>query len=178
MTKIYVYIYLYIFLAALNIQRGRDHSIASYNDARVECGMNPLPDTFEGNVESSGFPIMKSTHSNNTFDDNDNAEGSGFPIMNSTHSNNTFDDNDNAESSGFPIMNSTHSNNTFHDGNLAPSELPKAHWDQFKNLYESPKDIELFSAGMSEIPVTGGIVGPTFACIIARQFNRLKYSDR
>ena len=155
MTKIYVYIYLYIFLAALNIQRGRDHSIASYNDARVECGMNPLPDTFEGNVESSGFPIMKSTHSNNTFDDNDNAEGSGFPIMNSTHS-----------------------NNTFHDGNLAPSELPKAHWDQFKNLYESPKDIELFSAGMSEIPVTGGIVGPTFACIIARQFNRLKYSDR
>ena len=155
MTKIYVYIYLYIFLAALNIQRGRDHSIASYNDARVECGMNPLPDTFEDNVEPSGFPIMKSTHSNNTFDDNDNAE-----------------------SSGFPIMNSTHSNNTFHDGNLAPSELPKAHWDQFKNLYESPKDIELFSAGMSEIPVTGGIVGPTFACIIARQFNRLKYSDR
>ena len=99
-----------IFVAALNVQRGRDHSIASYNDVREECNLNPLPETF--------------------------------------------------------------------DDNFRPSELPKHFWDVFKQLYTSPKDIELFSAGMSESPVTGGIVGPTFACIIAKQFTKLKYNDR
>ena len=101
---------LYLFAASLNIQRGRDHAIASYDDVRQVCNLNQLPETW--------------------------------------------------------------------DDDLRPPELPQRQWDQFKSLYESPKDIELFPAGMSETSTTGGIVGPTFACIIGRQFKKLKYNDR
>ena len=96
--------------AALNIQRGRDHGIASYDDVRKVCNLEPLPETW--------------------------------------------------------------------DDDKRPLELPEEQWELFKGLYTSPKDIELFPAGMSEISETDGIVGPTFACIIGQQFKKLKYSDR
>merc|ERR1712142_31970 len=49
--------------------------------------------------------------------------------------------------------------------------------DQYKKLYKHPDDIDLFSAGVSE-RVMEGVVGPTFGCIMARQFRNYKIADR
>ena len=49
---------------------------------------------------------------------------------------------------------------------------------RMKIVYRSVRDIDLFPGAMSEKPVAGGIVGPTFACILAQGFLNLRQGDR
>lgn len=94
-------------LAAINIQRGRDHGVPSYTAWREPCGLSPI---------------------NNWTD-------------------------------------------------LHRVMSPETA-ERFRAIYLSVDDIDLYSAGLAERPVRGGLVGPTFACIIAQQFSSLRKGDR
>jgi peroxidase len=94
-------------LAAINIQRGRDHGLPAFIDWRKPCGLSPI----------------------NTWDDLEVVVG--------------------------------------------PNSARR-----IRNAYTNVEDIDLFVGGLSERPVVGGLVGPTFACIIAQQFSNLRKGDR
>lgn len=57
-------------------------------------------------------------------------------------------------------------------------EIPPEVIARFKRIYPTVDDIDLFPGGMSERPLQGGLVGPTFACIIGIQFRQLRKCDR
>ncbi|XP_053670498.1 uncharacterized protein LOC128720823 [Anopheles nili] len=94
-------------LAAINIQRGRDHGLPAYVNWRGPCGLSNIKDW------SDLERIM---------------------------------------------------------GSASTNRLRKA--------YRTVDDIDLFVGGLAERPVVGGIVGPTFSCIIAQQFSNLRKGDR
>ncbi|XP_058056825.1 uncharacterized protein LOC131208190 [Anopheles bellator] len=57
-------------------------------------------------------------------------------------------------------------------------EIPPEVIARLRRIYAHVDDIDLFPGGMSERPLQGGLVGPTFACIIAIQFRQLRKCDR
>lgn len=94
-------------LASLNIQRGRDHGVPSYNTWREFCGLKRA---------------------------------------------NSWND-----------LNGVFTNETL---------------QRYSSLYASVDDIDLWSAGVSERPSPGSMVGPTFGCIMGHTFRNLRFGDR
>ncbi|XP_023726192.2 lactoperoxidase-like [Cryptotermes secundus] len=56
--------------------------------------------------------------------------------------------------------------------------LPNETVRRYQDIYDHPDDVDLWSAGISERPVPGSMVGPTFNCLIARTFRDLRRGDR
>ncbi|XP_011878846.1 PREDICTED: chorion peroxidase isoform X2 [Vollenhovia emeryi] len=50
--------------------------------------------------------------------------------------------------------------------------------EQISMLYESVDDVDLYTGALAEIPESGSLIGPTFACLILDQFERLQKGDR
>ncbi|PIK60544.1 ovoperoxidase [Apostichopus japonicus] len=94
-------------LPAINIHRGRDHGILTYNDGRELCGL--------GRVTT--FAQLRGT-------------------------------------------------------------IPDAVVDRIAATYADPDDIDLFVGSFAETPIPGGLQGPTSSCLVAREFNRVKFGDR
>ncbi|XP_073996346.1 uncharacterized protein [Rhodnius prolixus] len=55
-----------------------------------------------------------------------------------------------------------------------PSDITEA----MAQVYQNIADIDLFPGGMSERSLRGGLVGPTFGCIIGQQFKKIRKCDR
>ena len=49
---------------------------------------------------------------------------------------------------------------------------------KLQQVYDNVEDIDLFTGGIAEPSERGGLVGPTFGCIIASQFEKLRKCDR
>lgn len=94
-------------LAALNIQRGRDFGLPSYNTWRKRCGLRKAKRFSQLSGEIDSKTIAK-----------------------------------------------------------------------LAQVYDHPNDIDLWVGGISEMNVHRGVMGPTFACIIAKQFVKIRDGDR
>lgn len=94
-------------LMSLNIHRGRDHAIATYNEMRQVCG-------------------LKAAHNFNDLLD----------------------------------------------------QIPPETVRRLADVYQSVDDIDFFVGGISERPVSGGLLGWTFLCVVGDQFARVKKGDR
>ena len=57
-------------------------------------------------------------------------------------------------------------------------EIPSADVEKMAQIYQNPDDVDLFVGGLLENHEGTGALGPTFACLIAEQFQRLRSGDR
>ncbi|CAL1280221.1 unnamed protein product [Larinioides sclopetarius] len=57
-------------------------------------------------------------------------------------------------------------------------DIPEHIVQRLKSVYEHVDDIDLFTGGIAEKSMYGALVGPTFGCILSKQFTNLRKCDR
>lgn len=50
--------------------------------------------------------------------------------------------------------------------------------EKLLDLYKTPDNIDVWLGGVAEPFVSGGRVGPLFACLISTQFQKIRQGDR
>ena len=58
-------------------------------------------------------------------------------------------------------------------GDMDPEAL-----DSISKLYDNVDDVDLYTGALAEVTKGDGLVGPTFTCLIADQFERLQLGDK
>ncbi|XP_058810357.1 uncharacterized protein LOC131675405 isoform X2 [Phymastichus coffea] len=58
------------------------------------------------------------------------------------------------------------------------AEMDPAALAAISELYDSVDDVDLYTGALAELPRGDGLLGPTFGCLIADQFQRLQSGDR
>ncbi|KAK0091438.1 hypothetical protein PV326_003233 [Microctonus aethiopoides] len=56
--------------------------------------------------------------------------------------------------------------------------MPNETIRRYSSIFQHPADVDLWSGGVSERPLPGSMLGPTFACVIATQFSNSRRGDR
>ncbi|XP_024938090.1 peroxidase isoform X4 [Cephus cinctus] len=56
--------------------------------------------------------------------------------------------------------------------------MPNETITRYSTIFQHPSDVDLWSGGVSEKPLPGSMLGPTFACVIATQFSYSRRGDR
>ncbi|CAH1400800.1 unnamed protein product [Nezara viridula] len=56
--------------------------------------------------------------------------------------------------------------------------MPNTTVHRYMQIFQHTMDVDLWSGGVSEKPLPGSMIGPTFACVIATQMSFLRRGDR
>jgi peroxidase len=59
-----------------------------------------------------------------------------------------------------------------------PAEIETQQWASLSRVYAQPQDIDLYTGGLIETPISQTVTGPTLNCLLAPQFAKLKFGDR
>ena len=179
-------------LAALNIQRGRDHGLKSYNEYRVACNLKRAHnfDDLAGEINQVDYNWRLSV-ANVTLEQKFSvSQRKSFtqikinsfspPLPNTLPINtlNTFITTTLTTICNifiFYLLTLKRFSLLF---NTLTFSFCKDVIKRLKQIYFSVEDIDLFTGGLSEVPLKGALVGPTFACIIGIQFQKAKKCDR
>ncbi|XP_064611596.1 peroxidase-like protein 3 [Liolophura sinensis] len=57
-------------------------------------------------------------------------------------------------------------------------DIPEDTVQALASVYGHPDDVDIWTGGVSERPVPGGLLGPVFSHLLARQFSRYRQGDR
>ncbi|XP_065323101.1 peroxidasin homolog pxn-1-like [Gordionus sp. m RMFG-2023] len=163
-------------LIAINLQRGRDHALPSYMSWRDKYLVNHK-DRLTHGIQNQILKELLELHQGNT---NSSIIREGRSRIFEKYLSDSYHDLEEHNNDKTKTLKNHNDNisgmykNVYKDKSDIVSKL--------SDLYFSPYDIDIWLGGILENPIgdddEGGILGPTFTCLLAEQFKRLMIGDR